>query len=121
MTPTLDILKTVAKKLNLSESDDCTYHTGWTNRLGYSQLQFCFQGGKYNIETHRAAYMLYHNVQLSKDNIVMHMCDNPGCMNPKHLKMGTHNDNVQDRVKKNRSATGTKNGRYVHGKYVKGK
>jgi hypothetical protein len=40
----------------------------------------------------------------------MHTCDNPPCINPAHLKQGTHADNVADRDKKNRIACGDENG-----------
>ena len=43
--------------------------------------------------------------------VVRHTCDNKLCINPDHLVLGTHNDNVQDRVNRNRSAKGENNGR----------
>jgi hypothetical protein len=42
---------------------------------------------------------------------VRHTCDNPICCNPAHLLVGTHADNVADRVERNRTARGTGNGR----------
>lgn len=43
--------------------------------------------------------------------VVRHTCDNRLCINPSHLLLGTHADNVRDRVKRNRSACGVNNGR----------
>ena len=49
----------------------------------------------------------------------MHSCDNPICCNPKHLSKGTHKDNSDDKVRKNRHAFGEKNGRWTTGYYSK--
>lgn len=43
------------------------------------------------------------------DKVVRHTCDNPICVNPDHLLVGTTQDNVNDRVARNRSATGERN------------
>lgn len=55
---------------------------------------------------HRISYMVF-NGKLSSDIVVRHSCDNPKCVNPKHLIAGTNYDNVQDRVKRKRSAYGS--------------
>ena len=59
---------------------------------------------------HRHYYRKYKG-EIPKGMVVRHTCDNPGCINPDHLLLGTHADNVMDKVKRNRGATGTKNGR----------
>lgn len=56
---------------------------------------------------HRVAYELY--VGPIYDGLwVLHKCDNPACVNPDHLRLGTGMDNVQDRDAKGRTAAGSR-------------
>ncbi len=102
-----------------TQENGCLIFKRFINPDGYGELQFRFCGAKKNILAHRAAYMLYHNMELTKLDVIRHTCDNPACIAEAHLLRGTHNDNVQDRVLRGRSARGAQNGRYVHGRYVK--
>lgn len=58
---------------------------------------------------HRLAYVQHHG--LSFEDIeglsVMHICDNPPCVNVDHLRLGTHADNMADRGAKGRSRGGS--------------
>ena len=47
---------------------------------------------------HRLVYCTTHNLQLSaiEGKVVMHTCDNPSCVNPEHLVLGTQSRNIQD-------------------------
>lgn len=77
------------------------------DKLGYVRIK---HKGKTEL-AHRVVYELANKMILSKDMIVRHKCDTPSCINPDHLLIGTHNDNVMDRVGRGRSAKGVKNGR----------
>ena len=55
------------------------------------------------------AYGLMHAGE--QPPVVMHLCDNPACCNPIHLRGGTQTQNVLDKVAKNRQAKGSSNGR----------
>lgn len=46
--------------------------------------------------------------------VVMHSCDNPPCVNIDHLSLGTNRENIDDMLRKGRSAKGDKNGRRRH-------
>ena len=53
---------------------------------------------------HRVSYFIYKGVD-AKDLFVCHSCDNRSCVNPKHLWLGTNQDNVTDCNKKGRGAS----------------
>lgn len=51
--------------------------------------------------------------QIAADQVVMHLCDNPGCVNPAHLRVGSVQENNLDKLRKGRQrgAAGSRNGR----------
>ena len=60
--------------------------------------------GKYRIDNklkyaHRVSYNLYKG-KIKKGHCIMHKCDNPSCVNPDHLLVGTQKDNILDMHKK---------------------
>jgi DNA invertase Pin-like site-specific DNA recombinase len=44
--------------------------------------------------------------------VVMHICDNPSCINVEHLQLGTHSDNAKDMMKKGRQGVGVLKPKY---------
>lgn len=66
------------------------------------------------LKTHRVAYMLSKGL-IPSGLVIRHKCDNAPCCNPAHLVKGTVSQNVQDRIKRRRSAT-VKNGRWNGGR-----
>lgn len=58
------------------------------------------------VRTHRFAYEQKYG-PIPEGMQVCHHCDNPSCVRPSHLFSGTNQDNVRDKVSKNRQAKGT--------------
>lgn len=59
------------------------------------------------IKAHRFSFMIY-NGNLDSKKLICHTCDNPLCVNPKHLFQGTCKENAQDALKKNRLTLGSR-------------
>lgn len=57
--------------------------------------------GKTIQKTHRVSWEM-HNGEIPDGLHVLHRCDNPPCVNPEHLFLGTNQDNVDDKVAKGR-------------------
>lgn len=75
----------------------CWLWTGAVDSLGYGM--FWMDGRSHR--AHRVGFVLAGNTIQGK-TIVMHRCDNPGCVNPQHLTAGTHKDNTVDAYRKGR-------------------
>lgn len=64
---------------------------------------FCI--GKEKLRAHRVSYQIYKG-QTPGALHVLHKCDNPRCVNPEHLFLGTNVDNVKDKISKGRQMRG---------------
>jgi hypothetical protein len=68
---------------------------------GYGYLTY--RGVKHY--AHRLMWRALHGGELTAKDVVMHVCDNRRCVNPDHLRLGTHQDNSRDMVRKGRGST----------------
>lgn len=91
-------LKCVAK----NGDSGCWEWGGRKNQFGYGEF---FYG-----MAHRFSYEWYVG-EIPEWAMVLHDCDNRGCVNPAHLRLGTHGDNMLDRNQKDRQARGERHGR----------
>lgn len=103
--------KTLSERFHHSYSPDpnsgCWLWDKCIAGFGHGQINI---GKNKKVQAHRFAYELYVG-PIPEGMLVRHKCDVPCCVNPDHLLLGTHADNVRDRCERNRSALGTKNGR----------
>lgn len=87
--------------------------TGGTHGEKYGQFKIGRgRDSRKTVMAHRAMYELF-NGPIPCGMLVMHKCDTPLCVNPDHLMIGTHNENMADMAVKARSPSGTNHSRAV--------
>ena len=98
------------KYITKQNKGDCWLWNG-ADKQGYGKF---WNGFKY-MSAHRAAWEIYIG-EIPKNQLILHSCDNPQCVNPHHLFCGTQSDNICDCIRKGRynyitRARGEANGR----------
>lgn len=97
------------EKVAKGDPDDCWLFLGTKNNKGYGMLQRKVAGVSGKRLAHRISFEL--NVgPVPADLCVLHQCDNPPCVNPRHLFLGTKKDNVDDMIAKGRKVVGFNSG-----------
>jgi hypothetical protein len=92
-------------KVCVGKVDECWEWQGAKLPRGYGKIG---SGGKYGkclLATHVSWFL---HTGASPDIFVLHTCDNPKCVNPNHLFLGTHQDNMTDQKTKRRHQFGEK-------------
>jgi len=93
-------------KCKISDTNSCIEWEGIVGHFGYGNLKY----NKKMLRAHRVSYELF-NGHLSEGKIICHRCNNPKCVNPKHLYAGTHKQNHKDRQNGQRALKGENHGR----------
>ena len=96
--PILDRLFRYIKK-----TDTCWEWIGAKNYNGYGVLRVYGR----NLMAHRLMW-IEHNGPIPEDMCACHRCNNPSCVNPNHMFLGTHSENMKDAYKKGRKGTSWK-------------
>jgi hypothetical protein len=100
-----DILRLV----KIAGDDECWLWSSGVTGNGYGEVWF---EGK-NWSAHRLFYHLVHG-RITEGLHVLHQCGTRRCVNPNHLYAGTHAQNMEDRDRHGRTATGLRNGAHTH-------
>lgn len=86
------------RKVSKREATDCWPWLGCIGRRGYGHMRI---GDKTKLATHVALTLA--GLPRPADAKALHSCDNPHCVNPAHLRWGTHEDNMRDRDARGRT------------------
>lgn len=94
-------------------SDGCWIWTASVNRHGYGYFRYAGRTQR----AHRVAWQLVYG-DIPNGLCVLHLCDNPPCVNPDHLVLGTQRQNLADMISKKRHRSITKPETNVRGEQV---
>ena len=84
----------------VDKTNNCWNWLAHINNWGYGQ----FWDGENQMKAHRMSWVISHG-DIPDGMCILHRCDNPKCVNPNHLFLGTLKDNMIDMVNKGRNVT----------------
>lgn len=106
----LTVYERLLLNVSIRPDAECWEWTGGRDVNGYGRMGV----GEKPLLVHRLSFEFAHGITLTPKQHVMHKCDNPSCVRPSHLSLGTHADNMADKMAKGRHvygvSLGTKHG-----------
>ena len=99
------ILGNFWSKVRKAGEDECWIWTASKRNKGYGAFTYVWNGKSIQDRSHRFSYVL-HVGPIPDGLMVLHECDNPPCVNPAHLFLGTNQDNIEDMLTKGRHVPG---------------
>jgi ribosomal protein L37AE/L43A len=106
MVVTPELIGRFWSKVDVRGRDECWEWKASLTASGYGQFSLRFKGKSVPVPAHRVARRFTEDVS---GKWVLHSCDNPPCVNPQHLRVGTSSDNNSDMVKRDRHVYGSRN------------
>ena len=92
-------------KVSIISPDGCWLWTAYKTSEGYGHITD--ENGD-QVLAHRVSWEMV-NGSIPAGILVLHSCDTPSCVNPRHLFLGTDSDNVADRCSKGRTSHASRN------------
>lgn len=115
----IDLREQLYRHIDRDDPRGCWNWTARRNAGGYGEITV----NRKKTTAHRISYVLHHGPIPEGEGfhgyVVRHKCDNPSCVNPDHLELGTQYQNMQDRKERGREVTplGSKHGMAKLGDY----
>lgn len=105
------------KFVDKNTKSGCWEWIGASDKHGYGLIQLYYAKKRKYFRAHQLS-LIISGIKIPENTEVCHNCpikDNPRCVNPSHLFLGTHKQNMEDMSRKGRSPSGMKSGQAILG------